>query len=268
MANLNLSYTNSVFSFSLANKYDFTKVESDDSEFWDGYSLTQKASLKPVKGLTITQSSAYKNKFEATKLQFGATYVLDTSVLDLNANASMSFKDKEYDKDILNLGIKLSQDKITFWKGRMGMDSSLNLAFNYDFQNPYRTSFTVSYTFEFGIAEFLDLAISVSSANKTFARYYQNGEFSFSSMIEDLARSFDFFGGGRVNTGFNLNAFRIQMVHYMRDWNLYIDAQGQLTTKYSGKYEWVPTVTVYIKWNAIPELKTQGFWDSNSDEWT
>ena len=268
VANLNLSYTNSVFSFSLANKYDFTKVESDDSEFWDGYSLTQKASLKPVKGLTITQSSAYKNKFEATKLQFGATYVLDTSMLDLNANASMSFKDKEYDKDILNLGIKLSQDKITFWKGRMGMDSSLNLAFNYDFQNPYRTSFTVSYTFEFGIAEFLDLAISVSSANKTFARYYQNGEFSFSSMIEDLARSFDFFGGGRVNTGFNLNAFRIQMVHYMRDWNLYIDAQGQLTTKYSGKYEWVPTVTVYIKWNAIPELKTQGFWDSNSDEWT
>ena len=58
------------------------------------------------------------------------------------------------------------------------------------------------------------------------------------------------------------------MVHYMRDWNLYIDAQGQLTTKYSGKYEWVPTVTVYIKWNAIPELKTQGYWDSNSNEWT
>ena len=87
-------------------------------------------------------------------------------------------------------------------------------------------------------------------------------------MLEDLWRSFDFFGEGRVNTGFNLNAFRIQMVHYMRDWNLYIDAQGQLTTKYSGKYEWVPTVTVYIKWNAIPELKTQGYWDSNSNEWT
>lgn len=268
VANLNLSYTESVFTFSLANKYDFTKVEGDDVDYWNGYSLTQKASLKPVKGLTLNQSSSYKNRFEATKFQVGAAYVLDTSVLDLNASASMSFKDREYDKDILNIGLKLSQDKLTFWKGRMGVDSSLNFAFNYDFQNPYRTSFTVSYTFEFGIAEFMDLAISVSSANKTFARYYQGGSFNFSSMLEDLWRSFDFFGEGRVNTGFNLNAFRIQMVHYMRDWNLYIDAQGQLTTKYSGKYEWVPTVTVYIKWNAIPELKTQGYWDSNSNEWT
>ena len=54
----------------------------------------------------------------------------------------------------------------------------------------------------------------------------------------------------------------------MRDWDLHVDAQGSMSTKYSNKYEWVPTVTVYIKWNAIPELKTQGNWDSKSDEWT
>ena len=72
---------------------------------------------------------------------------------------------------------------------------------------------------------------------------------------------------GRKSTGFNLSSFKVKVVHYMRDWNLYIDAQGSMTTQYSGKYEWVPTVTVYVKWNAIPELKTQGAWDASNREW-
>ena len=266
--NVNFSYSGSKVSASLANKYDFTQVKDESVSRWNGYSLVQKLSYKPVTGLTLSENATFKGKFEASKLQFSAAYVLDTDVLDLSTSASMSFKDKDYARENLNFSIKLSQDKITFWKGRIGLDSSLKMAFNYDFENPYRTSFTIDLTFGFAIAEFLDLAVGVSSANKTFARYYESGSFSFSSMIEDLFRSLDFFGDGRRNTGFNMNSFRVQLVHYMRDWNLYVDAQGSLTTKYSNKYEWVPTVTVYIKWNAIPELTTQGYWDSKSDEWT
>ena len=266
--NVSFSYSGSKASASVSNKYDFNAVKDADVSRWNGYSVVQKLSYKPITGLTLSESATYKGKFEASKLQFSASYVKDTDVIDLSTSASMSFKDSDYIKENLNFSIKLSQDKITFWKGRIGFDSSLKLAFNYDFENPYRTSFTIDLTFGFAIAEFLDLAVGVSSANKTFARYYQNGSFSFSSMIEDLFRSLDFFGDGRRNTGFNMNSFRVQFVHYMRDWNLYVDAQGSLTTKYSNKYEWVPTVTVYVKWNAIPELTTQGYWDSKSDEWT
>ena len=267
--NVNLSYTSSHLSASLANKYDFTKVPDTEEDKWKGYSLTQRLTIKPMTGLTISENSSFTGKFELNKLQFSASYVLDTSVIDLSTNASISFKSKDFQKENLGFSVRLSQDKITVWKGRIGFEQSLNMSFTYDFENPYRTSFTLDFTVGFAIAEFLDLSIGVSSANKTFARYYENGSFSFSSMWEDLWRSFDFFGDGRKNTGFNLDSFKVSLVHYMRDWDLHVDAQGSMTTKYgSGKYEWVPTVTVYIKWNAIPELKTQGDWDSKSDEWT
>ena len=144
----------------------------------------------------------------------------------------------------------------------------MDYTFNYDFMNPFRTYMTAGLSLTFNIAEFIDFGISINSANKSFSRYYDNeGNFVFQKMIEDLLKSFDFFGNGRKSTGFNLSSFKVKVVHYMRDWNLYIDAQGSMTTQYSGKYEWVPTVTVYVKWNAIPELKTQGAWDASNREW-
>ena len=266
--NVNLSYTSDLVTASLANKYDFTKVPDGEEDKWKGYSLVQKLTVKPITGFTVNENSSFTGKFELNKLQFSVAYVLDTNLIDLNTSASISFKNKDFQKDNLSLSVKLSQDKITVWKGRIGFEQTLNMSFIYDFENPYRTSFTINFTVGFAIAEFLDLSIGVSSANKTFARYYRNGSFSFGSMWEDFWRSFDFFGEGRKNTGFNLDSFKVSLVHYMRDWDLHVDAQGSMTTKYSGKYEWVPTVTVYIKWNAIPELKTQGDWDSKSDEWT
>ena len=266
--NVNLSYTSSLLTASLSNKYDFSKVSNVGADKWKGYSLSQKLTVKPMDGLTISENSSFTGKFELSKLQFSVGYKLDTNVIDLSTSASISFKNKDFQKDALGFNVKLSQDKITVWKGRIGFEQTLNMSFNYDFENPYRTSFTIDFTVGFAIAEFLDLSIGVSSANKTFARYYENGSFSFGAMWEDLWRSFDFFGEGRKNTGFNLNSFKVSLVHYMRDWDLHVDAQGSMSTKYSNKYEWVPTVTVYIKWNAIPELKTQGNWDSKSDEWT
>ncbi len=262
--NLNLSYSNSHVTASLANNYDFTEVEDDA---WEGYTLVQKLSVTPVKGLTFTESGKWVNRFEASTLSLGAAYKLDTERIDLNTSATMTFKDKDYDKDALKLSVKLSQDELSWWKNRMSFQQSMTLDFNYDFDNPYKTAFTMSYSFSFSIAEFLDMKVSVNSANKSFSRYLTEDSFSFSKLLEDLWKSFDFFGNGRRSTGFNLSSFSVAVVHYMRDWNLYIDAQGSLTTKYSGKYEWVPTVTVYIKWNAIPELKADGSWDSSTRQW-
>ncbi len=263
--NVNLGYSNSYLSFSLANNYDFDDVETDP---WAGYSLTQKFTLIPFKGFSLTENASFEGQFVAKKLSLGATYKLDTDLLDLSTTATMTFKGEAYDKDALNISVKLSQDKVSWWKSRMDFLQSLTLAFNYDFQNPYRTSFTLNYSFTFKIAEFMDLKVSVNSANKSFSRYYVDDVFNIGNMFNDLWKSFDFFGNGRRSTGFNLSSFSVTFVHYMRDWNLYIDAQGSLTTKYSNKYEWVPTITVYIKWNAIPELKATGSWDSYSKEWT
>ena len=268
-ANLNVSYAGTIFSASAFNKYDFSKVKAEGSDPWNGYSLIQKASLKPVKGLTFSETANYSGQFVATSLSVSGTYELDTNVLDLVASSTMKFTGEDYDKDSLNIVLKLSQDQVSLWKKRVAFESAVNFSFNYDFVNPFRTYMTAGLSLTFAVAEFLDLSLSVNSTNKSFSRYYQeDGSFSFSSMLQDLAKSFDFFGTGRTGTGFNLSSFKFSMVHYMRDWNLYIDAQGSLTTQYTGKYEWVPSVTVYVKWNAIPELRTQGSWDAHTKEWT
>ena len=268
-ANFNVSYKNGFMTASVANNYDFTKVPSDGSDPWSGYKLVQKATLSPVKGLSFSESATFTGQFTASNLSVSGSYEFDSSLVDFKASSSMRFTGENYDKDSLNVTLKLSQDEIRFWKKRIAFQSGLDFSFTYDFQNPYRTYFTAGLSLSFRIAEFMDLSVSVNSANKSFSRYYDSdGKFSFSKMMEDLARSFDFFGNGRKNTGFNLSSFKIQFVHYMRDWNLYIDAKGSLTTQYTGIYEWVPSVTVYVKWNAIPELRTQGAWDAKTKEWT
>ncbi|MBP5756223.1 MAG: LPS-assembly protein LptD [Spirochaetales bacterium] len=268
-ANLNISYKNGFMTASVANNYDFTKVPSDGSDPWSGYKLVQKATLNPIKGLSFSENATFTGKFLASSLSVSGSYEFDSSLVDFKASSSMRFTGENYDKDSLNVTLKLSQDEIRFWKKRIALQSGLDFSFTYDFQNPYRTYFTAGLSLSFKIAEFMDLSVSVNSANKSFSRYYDtDGKFSFSKMMEDLARSFDFFGNGRKNTGFNLSSFKVQFVHYMRDWNLYIDAKGSLTTQYTGIYEWVPSVTVYVKWNAIPELRTQGSWDAKTKEWT
>ena len=264
VANLNLSYTGQVFSASLAGKYDFTKSASDA---WSGFTLVQKASLKPLSGLLLTQNASFKGRFETKTFSAGLSYTLDTGLLGINAAASISFKDREFTRDALNTGLNFILDKVTFWKGRIGLDSSLKFAFNYDFNNPYKTMFTVSWQFGFSIAEFLDLVLSVNSANKSFIRYYEGGDFSFALMMDDLLKSFDFFGDGRRSTAFNLSSVSLRAVHHMRDWDLNIDVTGGLATKYSQKYEWATEVTVFIRWNAIPELKQQASWNSKEKEW-
>lgn len=266
--NLNLSYTNSLLSLSVANNYDFTKIEDS---YWQGYTLVQKASIKPLSGLAFTENATFENQFKPKALDIGGSYSIDTSIVSLKTSATLAFKaqaKQNLSADSLNVSLKLTQDKVRFWKNRIVLESAVDFAFNYDFENPFKTYLTAGFSLAFSIAEFLDLGITVTSANKSFSRYYQEDghKFSFKSMIEDLLRSFDFLGDGRNNTGFNLSGFKLSMVHYMRDWNLYVDANASLVSK--GKpYEWVPSVTVYVKWNAIPELKAQGNWNAENKEW-
>ena len=87
-ANLNISFTNSFLFVSANNSYDFTKVrDAEGEELWNGYSLIQKATLKPLKGLTLSENWSSKGKFKDRQLSFSAAYVLDTDVLDFNASS-------------------------------------------------------------------------------------------------------------------------------------------------------------------------------------
>lgn len=259
---VDLSYSDLIVSSSLKNSYDFSKpgIESDP---WLGYSLSEKLDLKLPFGLKLSQSASLEKKFELKSLLFSASY----SATLASASASITFKDKSLEKDSFDIKVSGKTPVLKAYKNRISVSSNASLSFKYDFQNAYRSSLSASFSFSFSLAKFMDLSFSFTSSNKSFYKYFDAGIFDMNLMLDDLLRSFDFFGKGRRNTGFNLSSFKVTLVHYMKDWNLYVDAEGKLTTQYSGKYEWVPQVSVYLKWVALPELKTEAKWNSKERKW-
>ena len=91
--------------------------------------------------------------------------------------------------------------------------------------------------------------------------------FSFSGMFADLWRSFDFIGDGRSNTQFNMEAFDVELVHYMGDWDLHLRYTASLQSQ-GRDYTWVPTFAIYLSWKTIPDLKVDQTWEEGRSGWT
>lgn len=240
-AKLDLTVKKAVWSFSVNNRYAFP------SAGWDSFSLTQKAGLKIGK-FSVNQSSEFTGMFKFKALSFSAGYA--------DNSASINFKGEELKPDRLRVKIKQTVLPLYTWKNRIGFEGTFEADFLYDFQNKYSASLVTALKFNFAVSEFLDLAVSVSSVNNGFYKYYDSDDkFSFKMMWEDFLRSLDIFGGGNRQTSFTLNAVKISLVHYMSDWNLYLDAKAGLKSDRNGKSVWTPEVSIYIQWNEIPELK-------------
>ena len=163
----------------------------------------------------------------------------------------------------------VSDFSIYMWKNRIRFSLILDGRLRYDFLNPYSSSLSLKTGLSFSIAEFLDLNIALTTANNGFYRYMDNGSFSFALMAEDLLRSFDFFGDGRYNTQFNMEAFDIELVHYMDDWDLHFRYTASLENDDMGNYRWNPSFAVYLRWATIPDLKVDQTWSqTSSGSWT
>ena len=264
--NLSLGYSNNVFNFSLKNTYSF--INKDDADLWKAYSLTESASAKFFSGkLSISQSASFKEKFVPQTLNFSVSHSADLQWLTSKGSVSLSFKraEEELKAEVLKINLNNDVSPIYFWKNRIGLEFSVDFSFVYNFINPYNTSFSVSFNMDFEIAEFLALNISVNSSNKSFYRYFVDDKFSLDSMVQDLIKSFDFFGNGRKSTGFNLSSYKIELVHYMRDWQACLSAEGKLSARTDGKMVWSPVYTFYVKWTAIPELKVEETYDTSKE---
>ncbi len=267
IGNFSFGYSNSYFSFSLKNTYSF--ANKDDNDLWQSYSLAESVSVKFFSGnLSLSQSANFKGKFIPSALNFAVTHSTNLSWLTSKGSIAMSFKrlDNELKAELLKLSLNNNVSPIYFWKNRIGVEFAVDFSFTYNFINPYSTAFSVSFNMGFEIAEFLSLNVSVNSSNKSFYRYFVDGKFSFNSMFEDLIKSFDFFGNGRKTTGFNLSSYKIELIHYMRDWNACLSAEGRLSARSDGKLEWSPVYKFYIKWNAIPELKVEKTVDTSKED--
>jgi len=167
----------------------------------------------------------------------------------------------------LSATISAKQLSFRLWKRRIEFRLGLDASFNFHFQDRYASSLDVVGSVGFSIAEFLDCNLSVKSSNTGFFRYYDDqGLFSFPLLWEDLLRSFDMSGNGRYHTQFNLSSISFDLVHYLGDWSLNCKYTGSVVLS-NNQYNWVPTVSVFLTWNTIPELNVEEKWTQSNQEW-
>ena len=255
VAKFDVNIKKSFWNLSLNNKYTFPE------EGWKKYYMKENFGIKSGK-FSFTQDAEVKEKFKVTSLTFSLGYK--------DNSAAINFKgEDELRADRLNVRLKQTVLPLYRWKNRIGFEGTFETNFSYDFNNKYATSLSTSIKFNFAISKFIDLAVTVSSVNNGFYRYYdeQTDDFMFDRLWKDFLNSLDIFGDGIRQTQFTLNSIKISLVHYMSDWNLYADFKAEMKSVSGGKKAWSPELTVYVQWNEIPELKIKNKLDGRTGEW-
>ena len=180
---------------------------------------------------------------------------------------NMATKEGRLQSDYLEIRSDVDNIELYAWKNRIYLSAILDARLRYDFMNAYSSSLSIKAGLEFSIAEFLSLELSFTTTNNGFYRYMENDRFSFDLMLDDLWRSFDFFGDGRMNTQFNLQSFDIELVHYMHDWDLHLRYTAQLEDTGNNTYGWVPTFAIYLRWATMPDLKVDETYHETAGGW-
>ena len=167
----------------------------------------------------------------------------------------------------INAEITLDEWLIRAWRGRIYLSLGLSAELNIDVQNIAASSFTITPSIIFSIAEFLDFRLSFTSGNNNFGAYLDgNNNFSFESLWQDLLRSFDLFGEGRYNTNFNMSSISLEIVHYMSDWALHCNYSTSVVLS-NNVYRFVPEFSIYLSWNTFPDLSIDRTWEERNGSW-
>lgn len=152
-----------------------------------------------------------------------------------------------------------------FWQKRMKVSSSLETSLNIFFEEFTASNFNITCTLNWNIAEFLELTFSVSSYNDSIFLYIPgfidrlpDGLVEPVDFFDDLFKSFNFFNEeDRIFSNFNLKTLNLSLVHHLYDWDLTLNFNGSFKEIVTGKKEWYPTVSIFVEWIPIPEIKKE-----------
>lgn len=262
--NVSLGYLGTYLTSSFKAIYDWQDYTSSD--IYKPLSFTSSLSLRSKdKAYSITEylnfdayDNGVRNEIESLK-----TYIV-TPVLLFTHN----FKtiNEEFKSDYYEVKFTKSNIARYWWKNRAVFFGDVSAIFHYDYNNPYNIYSSLTTKLTFSIAEFLDINLSLVTKNNGYYRYKQNGDF-LKNMYEDLLRSFDFGGSGVNSTQFIMDSVSLEFVHYMKDWDLHCKYTAAVLSSSSG-YSWVPTVTFYLKWKTMPDLKVDENWRKRNEVWT
>jgi len=203
--------------------------------------------------------STIKNYFS----EFLFTYKNDFIMSKFNLNT----QDNTLKPDYFINTISLSQYTKYWWLNRIGLKLNIDATFNYSFSDKYSTYFSLDGSLSFRIAEFMLVNLSLTTSNYGFYRYYDsNDNFDFISMVDDLFNSFDIFGNKKYSTQFNLEKISLDFIHMMDDWDLHCKYSGSVVLS-NYNYQWVPSVSIFLQWKTLPELKVDQSFSRDDEGW-
>lgn len=262
---LNYSFNNFSFDFDLTYDVEDSKTSSRflDSLILESDVVYNNKNKNQYFSYTSKYYGLYDDSIENYFSTLLFTYKNDFLVSKLNFYTSDSQVELDYFKNTFSLNDYTKY----WWKNRIGLKLSLDTTFNYSFSDKYSTYLSLTGDLSFKIAEFLSLDLSITTSNYGFYTYYNDDDtFNFSEMFSDLLSSFDIFGDGIYSTQFNLEEISLDLVHMMDDWDLHCKYNGSVVLS-NYTYQWVPTLSIFLQWNSLPELKIDQSFTDDGDGW-
>jgi len=153
--------------------------------------------------------------------------------------------------------------EFAFWKQRIFFNISLTSNLMFYFQKFTDSRFTFKLSFNFEVAEFFTLIFSSESYNNNIYKYIPGlpeiVDTEWVNPFVDLIRSFNFASDAdRIASGFKIGKLNVSLVHKMYDWDLAFDFSGTFQQDSTLKnWAWMPTFSISIKWQDIPEIKKE-----------
>ena len=259
---LSLGYNGTYFTSNFSGKYQSRNFRSDD--FLYPFYMNASASVRTkdkVWALTEYIDYAYYDSFRNNIRSLKTTLTASCVEASFNWISASSTELKFSD---IAMKIALKSAKLQLWKGRIYFDFALSSSLKIDFINRYNSKFTITPSIVFSIAEFLDMKFSFTTNNNSFYKYFDgNDKFSLPLLFADLGKSFDFFGDGRRHTSFIMNNAKLELVHYMEDWDLHCAYTAEVVLS-NNRYSLVPEFSIYLAWKTMPDLKVDQTWRKNS----
>lgn len=247
---------------SVKGTYQTQEYKAD--EFWYPFASIGSAALR-LFGWTFSGSYDYQNDNDSYGMHYFNSLSTGLAWGPVKTTWSWNGPRDELERYTWITIVDLANGKLVWWKRRVTFSCDLGSTMTVNYQDRYATNLSFKISLGFSIAEFLDVKFSMASSNTSFFTYYENDTFQWKEMWQDLARSFDVFGGGIRQTNFNLSSLGLEIIHSMDDWTLNCKYTGSVVLS-DHKYSWVPVISVFLQWKTLPELKVDENWTRKSND--
>lgn len=170
-----------------------------------------------------------------------------------------------------SFSLSLDSDFDPWWRNRILLELESDLQFN---SNLLRfTEGTVRFVFSGSLVihRFMRLTLASTSVNSQgyvyVATLAERVGRQPRNVLVDLARSFNFFDRqARLESGFDLQTIRLDLVHDLGDWDLTLSYTGRPeleTDEGTTAYVWRGSLDLTVQWRPIAELATSVFVDED-----